>query len=189
MKTLCKNCGGKIAEERAERGAVYCSGLCNREYKEKLRQKKVNPIEIIRNCKLCGKEIPKKRAVHRALYCSDACRQKYLRKLYKIKNPRAQNTSTATKGAISELRVAIDLLYKGYGVFRALSPSCPCDLAILEGDKLIRVEVKTAYYTSNTNNIQYPAPIKSEKYDILALVLHDRIIYQPTLEELFVVDF
>lgn len=184
MEILCNNCGGAISEERAKRGAVYCSDLCNREFREKLRQKKVSPLDITRNCKLCGKEIPKRRARHRALYCSDACRQEELRELYRINNPRAINTSPATKGAISELRVAADLLYKGYGVFRALSPSCPCDLAILEGDKLIRVEVKTAYYTSSNNSIQHSASIKNGDYDILALVLHDRIIYQPSLEEL-----
>ena len=40
--------------------------------------------------------------------------------------------SIGTTGAIAELVVATDLLGRGYEVFRALSPSCSGDLAVLK---------------------------------------------------------
>ena len=100
--------------------------------------------------------------------------------MYRRYNPaRAVGLPTATVGAISELRVAIDLFEKGYEVFRALSPTCSCDLAILNDGKLLRVEVKTAY--RNTKGSTIPPP-KGIRADVAALVLPDTIEYQPTLE-------
>ena len=49
----------------------------------------------------------------------------------------------ATTGAISELKVAVDLLSIGYHIFRAESPSCPCDLIALKNGKIFAVEVRT----------------------------------------------
>ena len=39
-----------------------------------------------------------------------------------------KQVSPATRGAIAELRVATDLLARGYHVFRSVSPASPCDL-------------------------------------------------------------
>ena len=51
---------------------------------------------------------------------------------------------SGTKGAAAELRVAADLMMRGYHVFRALSPACPCDLiAYRDGEPPIRIEVKS----------------------------------------------
>jgi hypothetical protein len=92
------------------------------------------------------------------------------------------NLCTGTVGALNELKVCIDLMSKGYEVFRAVSPSCSCDLAILKNKKLIRVEVKTAYrlYTGKIF-----AGGKKEKFDVKALVLPDKIKYRPKLKKLF----
>lgn len=91
---------------------------------------------------------------------------------------------TGTVGAIAELEVATDLMKKGYEVFRSLSQSCSCDLAILKNKKLFRVEVKSAYRNSN-NSVSYPEQShnKGHKYDILALYLHreNKIIYRPEI--------
>lgn len=82
---------------------------------------------------------------------------------------------------MSELKVAVDLLSRGYGVFRALSPSSPCDLAILQDSKLIKVEVKTGHYTS-AGKVFRPY-LSNHNYDILALVMaDDKIIYEPSLD-------
>ena len=51
--------------------------------------------------------------------------------------------ATGTTGAIGELRVCVDLLKRGYNVFRAVSPSCPCDLMVCSGEQMWRVEVRT----------------------------------------------
>lgn len=70
---------------------------------------------------------------------------------------------------------------RGYHVFRALSPSCPADLAILNGKELLRVEVTTGSYTRKGSVL---APVKDlTKFDILAVALHDRIEYRPDLPE------
>jgi hypothetical protein len=89
---------------------------------------------------------------------------------------------SGTTGAISELLVSSDLLRRGYAVFRALSPSCSCDLAILKGGRLFRVEVRTAYRHQKTRRLFYPK-VDPEKSDIAALVVGGtEIIYIPELE-------
>lgn len=56
----------------------------------------------------------------------------------------AVSLSPATRGTVTELRVSAHLLEAGVPVFRALSPSCPFDLAILwKRDTLLGVEVRT----------------------------------------------
>lgn len=46
---------------------------------------------------------------------------------------------------MSELVVAVDLMDKGFAVFRSLSPSCLCDLIAFKDEKSLRVEVRTGY--------------------------------------------
>jgi hypothetical protein len=78
--------------------------------------------------------------------------------------------NAGTVGAIGELIVSADLLQKGYEVFRALSPSSSCDLAILTKEKkLIRVEVKTGYRTKMTGRLGCAKP-DNARFDILAIV-------------------
>lgn len=52
--------------------------------------------------------------------------------------------STGTLGAMSEMVAIADLMKRGYHVFRAQSPSCPCDLVIFKDNQVcLRVEVRT----------------------------------------------
>ena len=91
--------------------------------------------------------------------------------------------SIVTAGAISELRVAIDLLSKGYNVFRSLSPACPCDFVILKDKQLLRVEVRTTHISSTGK--PYKAISKhDDPIDIYAWVLPNEIIYEPFLDTL-----
>lgn len=53
--------------------------------------------------------------------------------------------SPGTVGAISELRAATYFLERGYAVFRALSPSCFCDLIAIKDSEVKKVEVRTGY--------------------------------------------
>ncbi len=127
-------------------------------------------------CIVCHEEIPSTRRPQ-AKYCSEQCkgrkeREKYQTGNYDIKLP------TGTTGALSELKVAIDLLAKGHEVFRAMSPACSCDLAVLKDGVLLRLEVKTGHYWCGK---LYPAPSRpNQKYDILAIVSPhtNEIIYQ-----------
>ena len=128
-------------------------------------------------CKQCGKELPSTRWV----YCSEECHHLFNSVQYKKLNPRYGRTS-ATTGAIAELRVSIDLLQKGYDVFRALSPSCSCDLAILKDAKILRIEVRTCFIGVTGKIYKVKSQRDSpEKADVYAWVLPDKIIYEPEL--------
>lgn len=133
------------------------------------------------NCKHCNGEFQSrmKNRLQKA-YCSRNCRilASEARKGCRP-NPYA-GLPTATIGALNELRVAIDLLMRGYEVFRALSPSCSCDLAILKDGKLSRIEVKTGYARPD-GTIPLYKRIREHRADILALALPDKIHYEPSL--------
>lgn len=90
--------------------------------------------------------------------------------------------SSGTVGAINELRVSVDLLCKGYAVFRALSPHCPCDLVLLLDHSVFRVEVTTGHRTSN-GKLMIPRK-DATRYDVLAVVFPDSIVYSTNLPEL-----
>lgn len=80
-----------------------------------------------------------------------------------------------------ELLVALDLMRKGYHVFRALSPACPCDLAVVSGGTTYRIEVTSGYRAKN-GRVATPADKakQSHKYDVLAIVVDGEIIYRGT---------
>lgn len=81
------------------------------------------------------------------------------------------------------MRVAVDLLSRGYNVFRALSPSCPCDLAVLKNGKLVRVEVRTTWESAKSGIYKrIGRKDDPDSIDLYAWVLPDRIVYEPELE-------
>lgn len=51
--------------------------------------------------------------------------------------------TAATTGAISELRVAVELMARGYHIFRAESPNCPCGLIAFKDTQILKIEVRT----------------------------------------------
>ena len=116
----------------------------------------------------------------RIKFCSVSCMQKYEAEHYKLKNPRL-NLPTSTVGAISELYIATDLLKQGWAVFRALSPSCPCDLVIMRNDQVLKVEVKTIHFKKNGEPLIPKA--RTNEFDILALyhIGTNKIIYTPAI--------
>ncbi len=88
---------------------------------------------------------------------------------------RRENFSTSTKGAISELVVAADLLDRGYSVFRSVSPNSPIDLVVLKSGRLQKVEVKTG----KINPMDKSCWVKprNEDWNILA-------VYSPETEQI-----
>ena len=88
--------------------------------------------------------------------------------------------ATGTTGAISELRVCVDLLARGYEVFRSVSQSCSCDIAVLKDGRLFRIEVTTGYENPHTGTLSY-SPHKTENYDVIAVVLPEDIVFKPEL--------
>lgn len=133
-------------------------------------------------CIECGRRFTPRNKTHR--FCVAQCRS--ASNLRKNPYPSLANTlniSSGTVGALNELRVAVDLMMKGFHVFRALSPACPCDLLAFQGKTLLRIEVKTAYRSATTNKLIRP-PLQEQRgrdFDILACVLLNEIIYEPDL--------
>lgn len=124
-------------------------------------------------CGYCGKEARFKYS--NTVFCSKRCRSKSYKERSGLST---SGRSTGVTGAIGELRVCGDLLSKGFEVFRAVSQACSCDLAILKAGKLRRVEVRTAQINKVTGHILKNLP-KPDRYDVLAFVLPDTIIYDP----------
>ena len=109
---------------------------------------------------------------NRQRFCDDECRLR----AYKTQSS-YKGLATNTVGAMQELRVAADLLAKGYEVFRAVSPACSTDLVIQKDGILLRIEVRTGYYLPK--GIQFAQD--SFKSDHFAVALPDQIIYRPPL--------
>ena len=128
-------------------------------------------------CVSCGKTFKSNKV--NAKYCSDKCRNKMWGKYQPVNS----SLSSGTQGALSELRVCADLLQKGYSVFRSVSPSCSCDLAILKDGKLLMVEVKTGSRHKD-GRVFHPQVRETNHFDVLAVALHDgEIIYQGLAEK------
>lgn len=74
--------------------------------------------------------------------------------------------------------VCVDLMYMGYEIFRAESPSRSCDLIALRNGKPLKIEVRTGSKRKDGGIGNYGrGKLKPERYDILAVVLHNGEIY------------
>lgn len=111
-------------------------------------------------CQTCGIKIPN--ASYSKKYCGRQCIPLW----------------SKAAGSISELRTAVDLMKRGYEVFRAVDASASCDLLILKDQKTLRVQVKTSHRLANGRIFQ--EGLKGN-FDVLALVLPDKVLYIPDL--------
>jgi hypothetical protein len=108
------------------------------------------------------------------------------RSRYHQLNETGSRLASATVGALSELLAAVDLMSRGFEVFRALSAACSCDLAVLVDGNLIRVEVRTGKRTAN-GKLAFPRVQRDGgRQDVYAIVVHSlpqEILYlTPDLE-------
>jgi len=128
-------------------------------------------------CKTCGVAFETARLLQK--FCSRKClttdRNSQFKSLQQY-----PGIPPGTVGAIGELVVAADLLQRGYEVFRSLSPSASCDLAILKDGQLLRIEVRTGYQSAEKKLI---VSNKNHRADVLAVNTNAGIIYIPTLEK------
>lgn len=107
-------------------------------------------------CRHCTKEflpVPRNKK-----YCSRDCSEAFWsqhlgRRVTGIKLP------TATVGAISELAISAVLMKAGYAVFRALSPSCFCDLIATKGGTTLLIEARTGYKDDLEGRLHFPKRI------------------------------
>jgi hypothetical protein len=126
------------------------------------------------DCRVCKKHFES--SWKHQKFCSKPCRKSFCETPY-IKP--YGNIPTGTVGAIGELRVACDLMARGFEVFRAVSPSCSCDLAVIKNGKLFRIEVRTGYISSYSGKRCTNIPKDSTKLDVLAVAFPDKITYTP----------
>jgi len=132
------------------------------------------------HCAVCGSLLTEAKKRRHCKFCSRECRLEDTKRRWRSANPgMSRSFTSATRGAISELRVCVDLMERGFPVFRALSSSCSCDLGLLQDHKLLRIEVTTGSY-SPSGAVMRPGKDKA-KFEILAIVLPDKIIYEPPL--------
>lgn len=183
MLRKCLWCSKPISSYRRD-SAQFCNKTCAAKYRNR-RDGKTSPIrEVV--CEECGKSF--KTSIKRQKFCASVCYNKNYESRYgyrKLNGANPLNLAPSTVGAVSELLVCADLLAKGYAVFRALSPACVCDLAILSGQTLLRVEVTTAYLLKSGKRM---APKKDpSNYDVLAHVISatGEIVYEPSLPARF----
>lgn len=131
-------------------------------------------------CARCGSPLSAERQRRHARFCTNACAKAVAHDRHLELNPRRPVTlATATVGALHELVVSCDLLGRGYPVFRALSPSCPCDLIILANGRTYRVEVCTG--TPRRDGSVHSPKRDHAKYDILACVFGGQVQYLDAL--------
>jgi hypothetical protein len=79
--------------------------------------------------------------------------------------------------------VSFDLLKRGYDVYRSITYCGACDIiAVHRGtEQVVRIEVKTAR-KSASGSVRH-SPAHKNKFDVLALVTSDEIIYRPELPQ------
>lgn len=118
----------------------------------------------------------------RKRFCTIKCNKEYYKKLYAKLNPTPKCQPT-TLGNVQEMRVIIDLLIRGFHVFRSCSHYAPFDIIMVNEGKFRVVEVVTGYY-SGSGNINHGKKKLKKKWDYLAIVTRDGdILYEPEMEE------
>lgn len=142
-----------------------------------------NKDTMTKRCSQCDKLFDVRPKYPWQKFCSNSCRQAFNSIRFHLPSlGESLQLAASTVGALNELRVAVDLMARGFHVFRALSPACECDLIATSNGKVLRVEVKTGYRRKSGKVTG--APIRnSDSFDILALATVDEIIYQPALPE------
>lgn len=107
-----------------------------------------------------------------ARYCSNPCRKEFEGRKWGRSSDKS--ISSGTVGAIAEMAVAVDLMEKGYAVFRALSPSCLCDLIAIKDGKVLRVEVRTGY-KGEKEKTSFPLAIRDPgRQDVFGIYIRAR---------------
>lgn len=136
------------------------------------------------SCLWCKNELPVDAKSNRK-FCTINCAREYAKKEWRERNPKSPLGEMA-KGTIAEaneMRVAIDLLKRGCEVYRAAFQGMPCDMLVLKPETglgpIYRVEVTTGNYAPN-GKLSHPTR-DNANYDVLAVVVGDKIVYKPEL--------
>lgn len=177
----CVECDNEIPTERIRRRrqTKTCSDSCS----QKRRRKSGRGIRLessLANCLQCSKPISDSRRRKGARYCNQWCRRAFYRSGQKAWEPNP-NSDPTTVGAAGELRVAADLLMRGYQVYRAIHFGAPCDLVTFKDGRFLRVEVKSKMDKKELAK-NWPRSRSPKNYDVLAIIYRDgQIDYYPNL--------
>lgn len=139
-------------------------------------------IDLI--CERCNSSFRSIKADKPRRWCSRACKNLATRARHRGDLP-SISLPTGTVGSMSELRIAADLLARGYYVFRSLSPNSPCDIIAMGNGNTIRIEVTTAVINWD-GTLGAAKKRESYVYDVRAIVSYDgsRIEYRPAIPDI-----
>ena len=107
-----------------------------------------DPVYI--KCKRCGLEFVKKGT---RVYCGAECAGAAC--LESVSDPIYTKMSTSRIGAWGESTATAYFLQKGYSVFGQVNPDAPFDLVVFDGNRTIKVEVRTGSRLKD-DRIQFP---------------------------------
>jgi len=127
-------------------------------------------------CSECGNDLAPGKIKRHSKYCSRECRRSASLKLCTQYNPQLILPRNKNRGAVNELLVCADLMENGFEVFRSVSQSASCDIAILSDSKLYRIEVTTGVWTRG--GFLNSVPHDRNKYDVLAIVIGRDVFYK-----------
>lgn len=130
------------------------------------------------DCLNCNKKFLQKVSTQK--YCKVKCSQEFQFKKIKQHNFYINKTSPSTVGAASELIASVDLLKRGYEVYRAVSPSSSSDLIIKKDNKISSVEVRTGRYT-DSGKLWFPNTNMRSDYFAVVIYLNNSVVYIPEL--------
>jgi len=172
--TNCSYCGKEMLRYRSTvrlgRGR-HCSRACSNA--DATLRRKPEPIPPTRDCKECGQTfIP---TTHHHMFCSVKCNHSFHEK----NMPGCfLGASKVVKGEVGELQVVIDLLLRGWHVFRPMCFGCGFDFLITRGDEIRKVEVKIAHKSCKGGALQINLrKTNNPQYDVVATVWHREILY------------
>lgn len=132
-------------------------------------------------CKYCNEKLVGGRKDR--VFCDKDCAALYQKQAWHRMNPKtaAAQLANNTVAEMNEMRVTLDLLSRGYEVYRAAVAGMQCDLYVLHGQHDVgkRVEVTSGNLTPS-GTLQHPHRDEA-KFDVLAVVVGDTIHYKPEL--------
>lgn len=122
-----------------------------------------------KKCVNCGNEI----IGQRRKYCSSRCVKSYQNKKYNSYQKDSafvDGVSGGSVGAAHEMLVCVDLLRKGFEVFRSVSPHSKCDLIARNNGSQYTIEVRTCATRVDGSLSLSKANMNDHYYDIYAAV-------------------
>ena len=122
-------------------------------------------------CERCGS--PFKTYSRKRKWCSGVCAKA---PVSSMAAPHPPTAAFGNRGAIGELGVSIDLMQRGYEVFRSVSAHASCDLIAVKGERMYRVEVRSAHVHKTTGKV-YVNDKGLGRLDILAMYTLNGVIY------------